>query len=459
MLKQFNKWNTSQKIVFSFAVVILIGFVLLALPISQQESSQARLFDHLFHAVSLVSVTGLVIYPISQTYTLFGQVITLILMQIGGLGLMTIVASIATVLGKRITLRDRLAIQEGINHEDATHLPTFLRSILQYAFWIEAVGFLLLSFFFVPELGWGEGLFTALYLVVSSFTNAGFINFGSNSLMAYASNPLIILVLAVLIILGGIGYFVWFDVSATFEKWRHRRGKKHLRFLIRSFSLHTKLAIFVSGILLIMGTLLFLIVEFSNPDTIGNFTFGEKVLTSFFQSVTMRTAGLRTIDVMEVYPFTIFWSLIFMFIGGSPGSTAGGLKTTTFAIVVLFIYNELRGQQNVNIWYYTIPNFLVRNSIVIFTAFLTIFLTGTGILALLNPSINFMVIMLESLSAITTVGLSADLTPSLGILSHMLLMVLMFTGRLGPITLAESLARKARETKDITYSTGKINIG
>lgn len=459
MLKWFNRWHTSQKIAASFALVILIGFVFLSLPISQAAGSQASYFDHFFHSVSLVSVTGLLIHPISQTYSLFGQIITLILMQIGGLGLMTLVASIVSVFGKKMGLRDRLAVQEGLNREDATNLPSFLKSILRYVWRIELVGFILLSFRFVPDFGWGRGLFNALYIAISGFTNAGFVNWGDTSLADYVHDPLVNLVLTVLIVLGGIGYHVWFDVTTTTKNWRKRTGKKHLRYFFRSLSLHSKLAISVSAILLLLGTILFLLVEYENPATIGNFSFSQKLLTSFFQSVTMRTAGLTTINFTGVYPLTIFWFILFMFIGGSPGSTAGGLKTTTFAMVALFIYNELRGQKNVNIWYHTIPEYLVRNALVIFTTFMAAFLVGTGILSLFNPDVDFIVLMFEAISAITTVGLSSELTPSLEIASHISLMAMMFAGRIGPITLAESLARKDRETKNITYSTGKIIIG
>lgn len=459
MWKWFNRWHTSQKITASFIFVILIGFVLLALPISQAPGSEATFFDHFFHSVSLVSVTGLVTTPIAYTYSLFGQIITLILMQIGGLGLMTIVATIATFFGRRMGLRDRLAVQEGINREDATDLKAFLINILRYVLTIEGIGFALLSFRFVPLYGWGKGLFTALYLSISSFTNGGFDNLGTDSLTAFVHDPLVNMVLSTLIILGGIGYFVWFDVTEKSQKFRKRKGKKHPRYFFRSLSLHSKLALSVSGILLVTGTLFFLIVEFNNPDTIGSFSFGHKVMASFFQTVTMRTAGLTTIDFTQVYPFTIFWFILSMFIGGSPGSTAGGLKTTTFAMVVLFIYNAFRGQKNVNIWYHTIPDSLVRNALVIFTTFLAAFLAGTGVLTLLNPDADLIQVMFEAVSAITTVGMSARLTSALETSSHIALMVMMFAGRIGPITLASSLASKDNETKNITYSTGKIIIG
>ncbi|MDE1548506.1 TrkH family potassium uptake protein [Jeotgalibaca caeni] len=459
MWKWFNKWNPSQKIVASFAVVIVIGFVFLSLPISQAPGSEATYFDHFFHSVSLVSVTGLVIHPVSTTYSTFGQVVTLFLMQVGGLGLMTLVASIVTAFGRKMALRNRLAVLEGINRDDSTDFRTFLKNIIRYVVVIEGVGFFLLSFRFVPDYGWGKGLFTALYLSVSGFTNGGFDNLGTNSLTAYVHDPLVNMVLSALIILGGIGFHVWFDVASISRKWHKHSGKKTFRYFFRNLSLHSRLAIIVSLLLIVSGTLLFLLVEYNNPDTIGPFSFGQKLLASFFQTVTMRTAGLTTIRFTEVYPFTVFSFILSMFIGGSPGSTAGGLKTTTFAMVVLLIYNELRGQKNVHIWNHTIPDQLVRSALVIFIIFLATFLGGTGILSILNPEVDFIVLMFEVISAITTVGMSANLTSSLEMTSHIALMILMFVGRIGPITLAESLARKDRETTNLTYKAGKIIIG
>ena len=453
------KWGISQKIVASFIVLIIIGSLLLSLPLSQLAGSNATFFDHFFHSASLVTVTGLVDTPLAYTYSFFGLVICLILMQIGGLGIMTIVASVVTAFGRRMSLTERLTVQESLNREDATDFKSFLLTILRYVLVIESLGFFFLSFRFVPEFGWGKGLFTSLFLSVSGFTNGGFDTLGDQSLIAYVHDPLVNLVLAVLIILGGIGFHVWFDFASVSRKWLKRKGKKRFRYFYQSLSLHSRLAIVVSLILTVVGTLLFLLVEYQNPETIGNFSFGQKLLASFFQTVTMRTAGLTTLDFTKIYPFTLFLFIISMFIGGSPGSTAGGVKTTTIAMIAILVYNVFRGQKNVNIWNRTIPETLVRNAFVIVSVFFTAFLLGTGVLSLLNPDVDFIILMFESVSAITTVGISAHLTPTLGFASKITLMILMFVGRIGPITMAESLARKDKETKNITYAAGKIIIG
>lgn len=459
MRKWIDGWHTSLKISASFLVMILIGFIFLILPISQAPGSEATLFDHFFHTVSLVTVTGLVIHPVAQTYSLFGQIVSLILMQVGGLGIMTIVASAISFMGKKMSLRDKLVVQASINREDATDFRSFMRLILRYVLIFEGIGFVLLSFRFVPEFGWGRGLFTALYLAVSSFTNGGFDTLGAVSLAAYVHDPLVNVVISVLIILGGIGFHVWFDVTKLIKRWSQRTNKKHIRFFFRELSLHSRLALSVSFFLIILGTITFLLVEYNNPFTIGDFTFGQKLLASVFQTVTMRTAGMTTIDFTQVHSFTLFSFILSMFIGGSPGSTAGGVKTTTFAMVVLLIINESKGQKNVNIWNYTLPVKLVRNAVVIFLIFLATFIGGTGLLALLNPKVDFIVLMFESVSAITTVGMSARLTPTLDVLSRFILIILMFVGRIGPITMAETLARKDKETKNIQFVDGKVILG
>lgn len=452
-------WHTSLKISVSFLLMIIIGFIFLILPVSQAPGSEATLFDHFFHAVSLVTVTGLVIHPIAHTYSLFGQIVSLVLMQIGGLGIMTIVASAIAFMGKKMNLRNRMLVQASINREDATDFRSFMRLIFRYVLVFESLGFILLSFRFVPQMGWEKGLFTALYMAVSAFTNGGFDTLGAVSLATYVHDPLVNIVTAVLIILGGIGFHVWFDVSNLLLKWPQRTKRRHIRFFFRELTLHSRLALTVSALLIVSGTLTFLIVEFSNPDTIGDFSFGQKLLASFFQTVTMRTAGMTTIDFTKVHSFTIFSFILSMFVGGSPGSTAGGIKTTTFAMVVLLIINESKGQKNVNIWNYTLSVNLVRSAVVIFLIFLAVFLAGTGLLSLLNPKVDFIVLMFESVSAITTVGMSARLTPTLDVLSRIILMLLMFIGRIGPITMAETLARKDKETKNIQFTEGKVILG
>lgn len=460
LLKRMENWTASQKIASSFATVIFIGSLLLSLPISQLPTSNATYIDNLFSAVSMVCVTGLFTESIADSYTLFGQIVSMILIQIGGLGLMTLIAYFITQISKhRIGFRNKLAVQEGINRGDGKDFRTYIGTIIKYTAVIEGTGMLLLSLYFVPEFGWAKGLFVSMFLAVSAFCNAGFDTMGNASLVEYVHHPLINLVIAALIILGGIGFSVWFDVSNMVHASVKMKQTPSLMRRLRSLTLHTRLAITVTAILLVSGTILFLLLEYSNDASIGTFTFGEKVLASFFHTVTMRTAGFASLDYTTITPISMFMSVITMFIGGSPGGTAGGMKTTTFAIVLLMIYNEIRGQSNVNVFNHTIPRNVVRQSLIIFVALLSTLALGTSLLLMFNPEMNPLYLLFEAVSALATVGVSANVTVNLDTPSQFVDMFLMFAGRIGPITLVDSLVRKNRAVKDIAYTKGNIIIG
>lgn len=460
LLNKIGSWTTSQKIASSFASVIFIGSLLLSLPISQLPTSNATYIDNLFSAVSMVCVTGLFTESITDSYTLFGQIVSMVLIQIGGLGLMTLMAYFITQLSKnKIGFRNKLAVQEGINRGDAKEFRNYIRTIMKYTAIIEGTGMVLLSFYFVPAFGFTKGLFISMFLSISAFCNAGFDTIGNASLIEYAHNPLINLVIAALIILGGIGFSVWFDVSNLFHATAKMKQKLPLMRRIRSLTLHTRLAILMTVGLLVSGTLLFLIFEYTNDASIGTFSFGDKVLASFFHAVTMRTAGFASLDYSTITPISMFMSVVTMFIGGSPGGTAGGMKTTTFAIVFIMIYNEIRGQSNVNLFNHTIPKNVVRQALIVFVALLTTLTLGTSLLLLFNPGTNPLFLLFEAVSALATVGVSANVTASLDTPSLIVDMFLMFAGRIGPITLVDSLIRKNKAVKDIAYTKGSIIIG
>ncbi len=459
MLERISGWSISQKIATSFAFVIFTGSLLLTLPISQLPTSEATYFDNLFTAVSMVCVTGLFTESVHDSYTKFGQVIGMILMQIGGLGLMTLIASVVTRFKGRIGLRNRLAVQEGINRGDARGFREYLSDILKYTAVIEGAGFVLLSFRFVPQMGWGNGMFTSLFLAISAFCNAGFDTLGNISLLDYVHDPLINFVITSLIILGGIGFSVWFDVSKSVKCYFKKKCRPSLRVFFRGLSLHSRIALTVTLLLIIVGTIFFVAVEYTNENSIGTFTFPQKLMAGYFQTVTMRTAGFATIDYTKAYPFTLFWFVITMFIGGSPGGTAGGLKTTTFAIVALTLFNELRGQSNVNIAQHTLSRQMVRQAFVIFMALLGSLIIGTSLLSILNPEVDFIYVLFEAVSALATVGVTANLTPTLGRLSQTVIMCLMFAGRIGPITLVDSISKRTQKVQDVEFSKGNILIG
>ena len=450
MEQSLAQMSPARRIFLSFALVILLGSLLLSLSFVQAETSRATYFDHLFTTVSMVCVTGLFTQPVVSTYNIWGQLICMFLIQIGGLGLMTFIGVFYIQSKQKLSLRNRETIQESFNYGETRSLKKFIQSIFLTTFLVEAVGALLLSFRFVPEFGWGRGIFTSIFVAISAFCNAGFDNFGSTSLLAFQTDPLINLVIAGLIITGGLGFMVWFDLATQLGK----KKKRRLRF-------HTKLVLFLTAGILFAGTVSTLLIEWNNSGTIGNLSFPDKLLVSFFQTVSMRTAGFASIDYTQARPVTLMIYILQMFLGGAPGGTAGGLKITTFFVLLVFARSELLGLPHANVARRTIEPRTVQKSFSVFIVFLLTFLVGLillGITAEGNP--KFIYLMFETISALATVGVTANLTPELGKLALSVIMLLMFIGRIGPLTLLVSLAEYRPDKKDmIHYMKADITIG
>ena len=442
--------SPARRIFLSFAGVIFIGSLLLSLPFVQASGSQATYFDHLFTTVSMVCVTGLFTQPVATTYNVWGQLICMLLIQIGGLGLMTFIGVFYIQSKQKLSLRSRATIQDSFSYGETRSLRKFVYSIFLTTFLVEGLGALFLSFRFVPQLGWGRGLFSAIFLAISAFCNAGFDNFGSTSLIAFQTDPLVNLVIAGLIITGGLGFMVWFDLATHIGK--KKKGRLHF---------HTKLVLLLTVGLLAFGTVISLVLEWNNAGTIGNLPVADKVLVSFFQTVSMRTAGFGTIDYSMARPVTLLIYILQMFLGGAPGGTAGGLKITTFFVLLVFARSELLGLPHANVARRTIAPRTVQKSFSVFIIFLMTFLLGLillGITAKGNPP--FIHLIFETISALGTVGVTANLTPDLGKLALSVIMVLMFIGRIGPLTLLVSLADYHPEKKDmIHYMKADISIG
>ena len=446
----FGGLSPARRIFLSFAGVIFIGSLLLSLPFVQASGSQATYFDHLFTTVSMVCVTGLFTQPVATTYNVWGQLICMLLIQIGGLGLMTCIGVFYIQGKQKLSLRSRETIQESFSYGETRSLRAFIRSIFLTTFLVEGLGAFLLSFRFIPEFGWGRGIFTSIFLAISAFCNAGFDNFGSSSLVNYQTDPLINLVIAGLIITGGLGFMVWFDLATQLGK----KKKRRLRF-------HTKLVLFLTAGILLFGTVSTLFTEWHNPGTIGNLSVPEKVLVSFFQTVSMRTAGFASIDYTQARPVTLFIYILQMFLGGAPGGTAGGLKITTFFVLLVFARSELLGLPHANVAQRTIEARTVQKSFSVFIIFLMTFLLGLMLLGITAEGTpRFIYLMFETISALATVGVTANLTPELGKLALSIVMVLMFIGRIGPLTLLVSLADYQPDKKDlIQYMKADISIG
>ncbi|HFI0419774.1 TPA: TrkH family potassium uptake protein [Streptococcus suis] len=441
--------SPSQRIILSFLLVILVGSLLLSLPVSQAPTSIASYWDHLFTTVSMVCVTGLFTKAVADTYSTFGQIICMLLIQIGGLSLVGFVGLFALRGGRKINFMSMATLQEALNRSDTKHFRNFLKSVFGFTLAIETLGAILLSFHFVPEFGWAKGLFTSMFLAVSAFCNAGFDNFGATSIVRYVDNPLINLTLASLIIMGGLGFSVWFDLQTQLGQ-KHHLGK---------LGFHTKVVLGLTATILGLGTLLTLLTEWNNPATIGHLPFGHKLLASFFQTVTMRTAGFASIDYTRAEPITLLIYIFQMTLGGAPGGTAGGIKITAFLTLVLYARSEILGLPHTNFLGRTIDDLTIRKAFATSSVFLLVFLAGLFALAITDKQQPLLFLVFEVMSALATVGVTANLTPSLTMAGQAVIMALMFFGRIGPLSILASLAlRKVSKKESLQYAKSSMLV-
>lgn len=427
-----NRLSTMQILALGFLGTILLGGVLLYLPVCNQQP--ITFLDALFTSVTAVCVTGLVTVVPATQFTLLGKVILLILIQIGGLGIIACVTGFFVILRRRITVRERIMIQETYNMQGLSGMIAFILRILKGTFIIEGIGAILFAFQFVPEFGLVKGIGYSIFHAVSAFCNAGIDILGSSSFLSYANNPIINFTTMFLIVMGGIGFTVWYDVAHNCKVVREKKQSK--KRIFTKLTLHSKLALVMTGFLLVAGTMIVFVLEYHNPDTIGNMSLGNKLMTSAFHSVSTRTAGFATVSQAGLRPGTKFITTLWMFIGGSPGGTAGGIKTTTIAMLVLTCLNVIYGKRDTECFGRKIPveNFRTGFSVVM-VAF-GFLLTGLTLLTVFEPEMDFLSLLYEAVSAIGTVGLTADVTPNLGTASKIVIMCMMYIGRLGPVTIA-----------------------
>lgn len=432
--------STYQRIVIGFVMVIAIGSILLSLPIFQLSTTQASFLDHLFTTTSMVCVTGLSTLPVAETYNFFGQIICVLLMQIGGLGWLTIMTLLLLMAKDKMTLKDQFILQDVLNRQSSFRFSRFIKRLLTLTFLIEGIAACLLMFDFVPRYGIFKGVWHSIFIAVSAFCNAGFDNIGASSLQSFISNPLVNIVVSVLIIFGGLGFSVWHELIDLLKN----RSKKRL------LSHHTRLVVITTVLLLFFGTVMTLILEWNNPKTIGLFSFGDKIMASFFQSTTMRTAGFSTIDYGVSYPSTNFIYVLLMIVGGAPGGTAGGIKVTTLAIIFLLIRSIFKGHESVTYRWRQLSIQLIKQALVIIAFFMSVLLVGYFLLLVSNPQLSPLAVWFESVSALATVGVTMGITSQLSFLGKVIIMVMMFIGRIGPVTVLLSIGQqKVKEIKHI----------
>jgi trk system potassium uptake protein TrkH len=424
------RFSPSQVLVFGFAGLILVGAILLTLPAATRDGRGLPIIDALFEATTAVCVTGLIVVDTATVFTGFGQAVMLVLIQFGGLGIMTLATMIFLFLGKRISLRERLVMQAALNVFTIEGVVRLTRYVILVSLAIEAFGAALLSFRFVPQFGFARGVWMSVFHSISAFCNAGIdIIGGFKSLTAYVGDPLVVLTIAGLIILGGIGFTV------VAEVYQHRSFAK--------LPLHSKLALTVTGTLLAVGTLVIFLLERTNPATLGSLPWGSKLLASFFQAVTPRTAGFNTLTIADMTESSLVFTIILMFIGASPSSTGGGIKTTTFAVLVMAVIAVSRGSGEVTAFRRRLPATTVYRALAITAMALGLVIMVAMVLTRTEQFSSFLPLLYETTSAFGTVGLSTGLTPQLSVAGKLLIIMTMFIGRVGPLTLTSALAERA----------------
>ena len=444
--------STTQIILLSFLVTILIGSALLSLPISSADGKAVPYLDALFTATTSTCVTGLVTLPTVSTWSVFGQVVILILIQIGGLGIITIMSGLMLLLNRKMGIGDKLLIQDAFNLNTMAGLSKFVRNVLVGTLVIEGIGALLYMFVFVPEFG-AKGIWISVFNSISAFCNAGIDIIGENSLCSYATNPLINIVTSALIILGGLGYIVWWDVLRVIKN-SSRKNRK----IFRHLTLHSKIAIVTTLILIFGGGILIFAFEYGNPATIGNMSLLDKIQVSMFQSVTTRTAGFATVPQENLTNASSAISLVLMMIGGSPVGTAGGMKTVTIAVLFCSALATIRNKNSATVFGRCISLDSIRKAVAVSVTFITICLVST-VLLLATSDASALDAVFETVSATATVGLSRNLTVSLNTVGKLIIIVTMYFGRVGPISLAVALGSKSETQNVISEPTEEISIG
>ncbi len=441
-----KKLNQVQFIALGFFSIILAGSILLMLPISSRDGQWTGFLDSLFTSTSATCVTGLVVFDTWTHWSLMGQIILLSLIQIGGLGFITIGVGFAIVFRKRIGLRQRDLLKESVNALEIGGIVKLLKKIIYGTICFELVGAVILAIRFIPEYGLSRGIFYGIFHSISAFCNAGFDLMGNkapySSFTDYVGDPVVNIVICLLIIVGGIGFVVWDDIAKN--TWHMKR-----------YELHTKIVLSVTVFLLIAGTILLFLFE--QDSTLIGLNGAEQFWASVFGSVTARTAGFNTVDTAALAPESKMLTMVLMFIGGSPGSTAGGIKTTTIAVMVLYVFSNLRNESGCNIYHRRISDEIIKKAGMVFC--LNLFLAiVSSVIIMATSNLPMEDILFEVFSAIGTVGMSTGVTRDLNVVGRIVIMLLMYCGRIGSMTFALSFISKPQTAK-VTFPVEKVTIG
>lgn len=452
MKKSKLQFSTTHIILFSFLAAVLVGAVLLSLPVSSATGEKTPFVDALFTSTTATCVTGLVVVPTFSAWSTFGHIVILCLIQIGGLGVITVVSLLAMMFHKKMGLSDRLLLQDAFNLNTLSGLSQFVKKVVLGTFLVEGAGALLYMTVFIPEFGL-KGIWLSVFTAISAFCNAGIDIIGPDSLADYVHNPIINLTTCLLIFFSGIGYIVWWDVIRVLKTRKKRRIK-----VLKSLTLHSKIALATTMVLVFGGALCIFVFEYNNPQTMKDFTLYQKIQASFFQSVTTRTAGFFTVPQEDFSNGSALVSVLLMFIGGSPVGTAGGVKTVTIAVVIAAAIAAIKNKKDVTMFNRALSKDAVSKSVaVICTSFFIMFISTLALCAVTNAS--FIDIIYETASATATVGLTRNLTASLNTVGKIIIIATMYFGRVGPISLAVALNLKKQNPNIIKNPVEDINVG
>ncbi len=445
--KSKNFWSYPKIVALGFLMLIALGTVLLMLPVSSRDGSSTSFIEALFTSSSASCVTGLVVVDTFAHWSVFGQIVILCLIQVGGLGFLTILTMFSMLFHRKIGLKERSLLQESVNTMYIGGIVRLIRKILFGTIVIELIGAALLSIRFIPMLGAGRGIYTSIFTSVSAFCNAGFDLMGRfeefSSLVMFRDDILVTGIVSLLILIGGIGFFVWDDISVN----RHHIGR---------YQLHTKLVLISTLVLTILGTAAFCFVEYNNE--LAEMSISGKINASFFMSVTPRTAGFNTVDIAGMSPGGKFLTIVYMFIGGNPGSTAGGVKTITIIVLILSAWSSLRNYGSVNVMKRRLESDVLKRAASVITINLSLIIISIMIIAAVQNTLDLTDITIEVFSAIDTVGMSTGITRELNNISRIVIIFLMYCGRVGSLSFALLFTEK-KAPQTVMNPVEKINIG
>lgn len=455
IMKQQDKHfhlSTTQLIMLSFFFAVLLGSLLLALPVCSADGKPIPYIDALFTATTSVCVTGLVTVPTVSAWNTLGHVIILILIQIGGLGIITIMSGLMITLHRRIGIGYRMLLQDAFNLNTLSGIIKFIKKVFLGTFVVEGAGALFCMTVFVPQYG-VKGIWISVFHSISAFCNAGIDILSENSLCEYATNPTINVVTGLLIVLGGIGYIVWWDILCVLKRFKQQKLK-----CFAGLTLHSKIALSSTIFLIVTGAAAFFIFEYNNPLTIRDYSLFDKIQVCMFQSLTTRTAGFAGVPQENLSNASCITSLLLMFIGGSPVGTAGGVKTVTIAVLFASAFTTIHHKDEVSFFHRTISRQAVSKSVAVVSMSFLILFFSTVLLSMVTDA-DALTILYETVSATATVGLTRSLTPTLNVCGKIIIIITMYLGRVGPISLAVAFSTKKQCKNTIKNPTEEISVG